>query len=296
MKLEEESDKVGLKLSIKETKIMASSPVISLQLDGKTMETVRGFIFWSSKITADGDCSHEIKRHLLLGRKVMTKNRQHIKKQRHDFANKDPSSQSYGFSSSHDGHESWTIKKAECWRIDAFELWSWRRVLRVSWTARRSNQPIIKEISPKYSLEGPVLKLKLQYFGHLIGRTDSFENILKLGKIEGRKRRGHQRMRRLDGITSFCTWVWVMSLGKVWWWTGKPDMLQSMGSQRVGQSSWTELNNTISWFTTFKDMASHLLLVLLSPLYLYSHLCLGLCYFCHSALLMFPQVLGIYLP
>ena len=127
--------------------------------------------------------------------------REHIQKQRHYFANKGPSSQGYGFSSSHYGCESWTIKKAEHQRIDAFELWCWRRLLRVSWTARRSKQSILEEISPGCSLEGLMLKLKLQYFGHLIRRADKFEKTLMLGKIEGRRRRGQQRMRWLDGIT-----------------------------------------------------------------------------------------------
>ena len=135
--------------------------------------------------------------------------RQHIKKQRHYFANKSPSSQSYGFSSSYVWNESWTIKKAEHWRIDAFELWCWRRLLRVPWTAR-SNQSILKEISPEYSLEGLMLKLKLQYFGYLI-RTDSFEKTLMLGKIEGRRRREQQRMKWLDGVTN----AMDMSLSKL---------------------------------------------------------------------------------
>ena len=137
------------------------------------MRTVRDFIFWGSKITADGDCSHEIKRRLLLGRKVMT-NLDSIFKSR-DIANKGPSSQGYGFSSGHVGCESWAIKKAECWRTDAFELWCWRRLLRVPWTARRLIQSILKETSPEYSLEGLMLKLKLQYFGHLMWRTDSLK-------------------------------------------------------------------------------------------------------------------------
>ena len=134
--------------------------------------------------------------------KSYDKSRQQVKRQRYYFANKDPSSQSYGFNSSHMyGCESWTIKKAECWRIDAFELCCWRRLWRVPWTARRSNQSILKEIDPEYSLEGLMLKLKLWYFGHLMQRTDSLEKILILGKIEGRRRREWQRMRWSDGIT-----------------------------------------------------------------------------------------------
>ena len=136
--------------------------------------------------------------------------------------------------------ESWTIKKAEPQRIDAFELRCWRRLLRVPWTARRSNQSILKEINPEYSLEGLMLKLKLQYFGHLMWRANSLEKTPLLGKIEGRRRKGRQRMRWLDGITDSWTWVWVSSGS--WWWTGKPGMLQSMGSQRVGHDWATELN------------------------------------------------------
>ena len=144
----------------------------------------------------------------------------------------------YGWELNH--KESWTIKKAELQRIDAFELWFWRRLLRVPWTARRSNQSIIKEISPEYSLEGLMLKLKLQYFGHLMQRTDPLEKTLMLGKIEGRRRRGWQRMRWLDISPTQWTWVWVSSGSQ--WWTGKPGVLQSMGSQRVGHNWVTELN------------------------------------------------------
>ena len=146
------------------------------------------------------------------------------------------------------GCESWTIKKAEHRRIDAFELWCWKRLLRVPWTARRSNQSILKEISPEHSLEGLMLKLKLQYFGHLMQRADSFEKTLMMGKIEGRRRRGWQRRRWLDGITpTWWAWVWVNS--RSWWWTGRPGVLWFMGSQRVGhdwatEMNWTELNWT----------------------------------------------------
>ena len=153
-----------------------------------------------SKITADGDCSYEIKKTLAPLKKSYDQPRQHIKEQRHYFANKGPSSQGYGFPSIMYGCESWTIKKAEHQRIDAFELWCWRRLLRVPWTARRSNPSILKEIIPGCSLEGLMLKLKLQYFGHLMRRVDSFEKTLMLGKIEGGRRRGRQRMRWLDGI------------------------------------------------------------------------------------------------
>ena len=160
------------------------------------------------------------------------------------------------------GCESRTIKKAECQRIDAFELWCWRRLLRVPWTVRRSNQPILKEISPEYSLERLMLKLKLQYFGHLMGRTDSFEKTLMLGKIEGRRRRRRQRMRWLDGSPSQWTWVWVGS-GSCWW-TGRPGMLQSMGSQRVGHVWETELNwtriFTAALFVTEKKIGKSLCL------------------------------------
>ena len=138
------------------------------------------------------------------------------------------------------GCESWTIKKAEHWRTDAFELWCWRRLLRVPWTARESNQSILKVISPEYSLEGLMLKLKLLYFGHLMQRTDTLKNTLMLGKIEGRRRRGWRRMRCLDGIMASMDRVWVSSGS--WWWTGRPGVLQSMGSQRVGHDWSTELN------------------------------------------------------
>ena len=189
MKVKEESEKVGLKLNIQKTKIMASSPIISWQIDGETVGTVANFIFQGSKIIADGDRSHEIKRHLLLGRKVMTNLDSILKSRDITLSTKVCLVKAMVFPLVKYGCESWTIKKAEHPRIDAFELWCWRRLLRVPWTARRSNQPILK-ISPGCSLEGLMLKLKLQYFGHLMQRVDSFEKTLMLGKIEGRRRRG----------------------------------------------------------------------------------------------------------
>ena len=163
------------------------------------METVTDFILGGSKITADGDCSHKIKR--CFWKKSFDQTGQHIKKQRHYFADKGSYNQSYGFSSSHVWMWDWTIKKAEHQRIGAFELWFWRRLFRVPWTARKSYQAILNEISPDYSLEGLMLKLKLQYFGHLMSRADSLEKTLMLGKIEGRRRRGWWRMRWMNGIT-----------------------------------------------------------------------------------------------
>ena len=212
---------------------MTSSPITSWQMDGNTMKTVRHFIILGPKITAGGDCSHEIKRCLLLGRKVMINLDSILKSQRHYFANKGPSSQSYGFPVDMYGCESQTIKKPECQRIDGFELWCWRRLLRVPWIARRSNQSILKEISSKYSLEGLMLKLKLQYFGHLMRRVDSFEKILMLGKVEGKRRRGRQRMRWLDGITDQRT---SLSLSNLWEMVKdrEPGVLQSMRFQGVG--------------------------------------------------------------
>ena len=165
IKVKEESEKVGLKLNIQKTKIRASGPITSWEIDG---ETVSDFIFGGSRITSDGDCSYEIKRHLLLGRKVMTNLDSILKSRDIYFANKGYSSQGMVFPVVMYGCESWTVKKAEHRRIDAFELWCWRRVLRVPLTARRSNQSILKEISPGISLEGMMLRLKLQYFGHLM--------------------------------------------------------------------------------------------------------------------------------
>ena len=198
MKVKQESEKVGLKLTIQKTKIISSGPITSWQIDGETMETVADFIFLGSIITADGDYSHEIKRHLLLGRKVMTSLDSILKSRDITLLKKVCLVKAVVFPVVMYGCESWTIveylRKVECQRIDAFELWCWRRLLRAPWTARISSQSILKEISPECSLEGLMLKLKLQYFGHLMQRADSFEKTLMLGKIEGRRRRGWQRM------------------------------------------------------------------------------------------------------
>ena len=188
--MKEESEKVGLKLNSQKTKIMTSGPITSWQIDGETVETVSDFIILSSKITADGDCSHEIKRRLLLGRKVMTNLDSILKSRDIPLTKKVPLVKAMVFPVVMYGCESWTVKKAELRRIDAFELWCWRRLLRVPWTARRSNQSILKEINPGISLEGMMLKLKLQYFGHLMRRADSLEKTLMLGGIGGRRRRG----------------------------------------------------------------------------------------------------------
>ena len=190
MKVKEENEKVDLKLNIQKTKIMASSTITSWQIDGESMETVADFIFLGFQITADGDCSHEIKRRLLLGRNVMSNLDSILKSRDLTLSIKVHLVKAMVFPLVMYACESWTIKKAEQRRIDAFELWCWRRLLRIPWTARRSNQSILKEISPGYSLEGLMLKLKLQYFGHLMRRADSLEKTLILGKIEGRRRRG----------------------------------------------------------------------------------------------------------
>ena len=191
---------------------MASGPATTWQIDGETMETVADFIFLGSKITADGDCNHEIKRCLLLGRKVMTNLNSVLKNRDIILSTKVRLVKAMVFPVVMYGCESWTIKKADCQRIDAFELWCWRTLLRVPWTARRYNQSILKEIRPGCSLEGLMLKLKLQYLGHLMQRADSFEKTLVLGKIEDRRRRGRQRMRWSDGIIDSMS----MSVSKLW--------------------------------------------------------------------------------
>ena len=195
MKVKEESEKVGLKLNIQKMKIMASGPITSWEIDGETVETVLDFILGGPKIIADGDCSHEVKRHLLFGRKVMTNLDSIFKSRDITLPTKVRLVKAMVFPVVMYGCESWTVKKAERQRIDAFELWCWRRLLRVPCTAWRSNQSILKEISPGISLKGMMLKLKLQYFGHLIRRVDSLEKTLMLGEIGGRRRRGRPRMR-----------------------------------------------------------------------------------------------------
>ena len=190
---------------------MASGPITSWQIDGQTVETVADFIFGDSKITADGDCSLEIERCLLVGRKIMTNLDSILKSRDITLSTKVCLVKAMIFPVVMYGCESWTVKKAESQRIDAFELWCWRRHLRVPWTARGSNQSILKDISPGCSLEGLMLKLKLQYFGHLMQRADSFEMTLMLGKIEGRRRRGRLRMRWLDDTTNSMDMSWVNS-------------------------------------------------------------------------------------
>ena len=192
MKVKEENENVGLKLNIQKTKIMASGPITSWEIDG---EIVSDFIFMGSKITADGDCNHEIKRRLLLGRKVMTTLDSIFKSIDITLPTNVHLVKAMVFPVVMYGCESWTVKKAERRRIDAFELWCWRRLLRVPWTERRSNQSILKEISPGFSLEGMILKLRLQYFGHLMRRVDSLEKTLRLGGIGSKGKRGRQRMR-----------------------------------------------------------------------------------------------------
>ena len=193
IKVKEEREKLGLKLNFQKTKTMAYGPITSWEIDGErgeTVETVSDFILGGSKITADGDCSHEIKRRLLLGRKVMTNLDSILKSRDITLATKVHLVMAMVFPVVMYGYESWMVKKAECRRIDASGLWCWRRLLRVPWTARKSNQSILKEISPGCSLEGLMLKLKLQYFGHLMRRVDSLEKTLMRGGIGGRRRRG----------------------------------------------------------------------------------------------------------
>ena len=235
-----------LKLSIQKTKIIASGPITSWQIDGETMKTVRDFIFLGSKMMTDGNCSHGIERHLLLGRKVTTNLDSVLKSRDITLPIKVHLVKAMVFLVLMYGYESWTIKKSEHLRIDGFKLWCWRRLLRVPCIARRSNQSILKEISPEYSLEGLMLKLKLQFFGNLVWRTDSSEKTLMLGKIEGRRRRGWQRMRWWDGITGSMD----TSLSQLREWrTGRPGVLQSMGLQRVGHDGATAQQQLGLWHT-----------------------------------------------
>jgi len=247
MKVKEESEKVGLKLNIQKTKIMTSGPITSWQIDGETVETIADFIFWDSKITVDADYSHEIKRCLLLQRKVMTNLDSILKSRDIIFPTKVCLVKAMVFPVVMYGCESCTIKKVERWIIDAFELWCWRRLLRVPWTARRSTQSILKEISPGCSLEGLMLKVKLQFFGHLIWRADSlekshvdscWERLRAGGKGDDRGWNGWM----MDGITDSMDMNLVNSGS--WWWTGRPGVLQSMASQRVGHEWMTEMNWT----------------------------------------------------
>ena len=219
------------------------------------MNTPTDFIFLDSRITADGDCSHEIKRCLLLGRKVMANLDSILKSRDITLPTEVHLVKAMVFPAVIYDCESWTLKKAEHRRTDALQLWCWRRLLRVPWTARRSNQSILKEISPEYSLEGLMLKLNLQYFGHLIWRTGSFEKTLMLGMIEGGRRRGRQRIRWLDGITDSVD----MGFGGLWelGWTGRSGMLRSMGSQRVGHDWATELNWTEHSMCSVNDRDYH---------------------------------------
>ena len=226
---------------------MASGSITSWQIDGETVETMADFILGGSKITADGNCSYEIKRRLLLGRKVMTNLDSILKSRDITLQTKVHLVKAMAFPVIMYGCESWTVKKAECRRIDAFELWCWRRLLRVPWTARRYNQSILTEISPGCSLEWLMLKQKLQYFGHLMQRADSLEKTLMLGKIEGRRRTGWQKMRWFDDITD----AMDMSLSKLQEFEiNRKDtccVLQYMRLQIVGPDWVTELNWIQLW-------------------------------------------------
>ena len=232
--------KVGLKLNIQKTKIMTSGPITSWEIDGATVGTVADFIFGGSKITADDDCSHEIKICLLLGRKVMTNLDNIFKSRDITLPTKVYLVRAMVFPVVVYGCESWTIKKAEHWKIDAFELWCWRRLLRVPWTARRSNQSTLREISPECSLEGLMLKLKLQY---LATCCEELTCLKRPWCWERLRAGGEGDDRGWDGwMASPTQWTWVWVDTGSWWWTGRPGVLQSMRLQRVGHDWVTELN------------------------------------------------------
>ena len=236
---------------------MSSGPISSWQIDGETIEMVWDFIFWGSKIIADGDCTHEIKICLFLGRKAMTKIDSVLKNWDITLPTKVCIVKALIFPVI---MLSWTIKKAECWRTDAFELWCWRRLLRVPWTERRSNQSILKETKSEYSLEGLMLKLKLQYFGHLMWKANSLEKTLMLGKIEGRRRRLRQRTRWLGGITDSMD----MSLIKLWgtlrdrgaWHAAVRGVSKSWTQQSDSNSKWY-LNCFYAFFLILLAFNSH---------------------------------------